>query len=92
MSTKRAARPAPTFYDVQDVADMFQMSRMTVYRAIKGGELPAIRIRGRWFVPARVIDALVTSAEEAVPERPAGAPHWATDSDFFESQYKSREA
>lgn len=57
---------APTFYDVSSVAQMFRMSRMTVYRAIHTGELPAVRIRGRWLVPARVIEALVTTAEAAV--------------------------
>ncbi len=60
---------APKFYDVRDVAQMFQMSRMTVYRAIRGGELPAVRIRGRWLVPAKVIEALVSEAEAAVPAR-----------------------
>jgi excisionase family DNA binding protein len=58
---------APTFYDVRAVAEMFQMSRMTVYRAIHAGELPAVRIRGRWLVPAKVIDALVAGAEAALP-------------------------
>ena len=53
---------APTFYDVQEVADMFKMSRMTVYRAIGSGELRAVRIRGRWLVPARVIENLVSDA------------------------------
>ncbi len=77
MSINHAASAAPTFYDVRSVAQMFQMSRMTVYRAIRSGELPAVRIRGRWLVPARVIDALVTAAEAAVPERPPpGLPHW----------------
>ncbi len=60
---------APTFYDVRDVAQMFQMSRMTVYRAIRTGELPAVRIRGRWLIPARVIEALVDAAEAAATTR-----------------------
>lgn len=60
---------APTFYDVQNVADMFRMSRMTVYRAIRSGELPAVRIRGRWLVPARVVEALVAGAEAALAQR-----------------------
>ena len=60
--------PPTTFYDVQNVADMFRMSRMTVYRAIRSGELPAVRIRGRWLVPKRVIDALIANAEAALPQ------------------------
>lgn len=62
MSINQAAAGRPTFYDVQEVADMFKMSRMTVYRAIGSGELKAVRIRGRWLVPARVIEALVDEA------------------------------
>lgn len=33
---------------VQEVADAMRVSRMTVYRLIKAGELPAIRV-GRHF-------------------------------------------
>lgn len=62
MSSSQAAGSGPKFYDVQEVADMFKMSRMTVYRAIGSGEIKAVRIRGRWLVPARVIDALVDEA------------------------------
>ncbi|WP_433784612.1 helix-turn-helix domain-containing protein [Actinomycetospora sp. CA-101289] len=50
-----------------EVAEMFKMSRMTVYRAINSGELRAIRIRGRLLIPAAVIDGLVA---EATAERP----------------------
>ncbi|GEL23380.1 hypothetical protein PSU4_23340 [Pseudonocardia sulfidoxydans NBRC 16205] len=62
MSTKSESPARPTFYDVQEVADMFKMSRMTVYRAISSGELAAVRIRGRWLVPARAIEALIEKA------------------------------
>ncbi len=63
---------APKFYDVRDVAQMFQMSRMTVYRAIRGGELPAVRIRGRWLVPAKVIEALDRGAPGHAHRRRGG--------------------
>lgn len=62
MATAEPAPVGPRFYDVREVAVMFRMSRMTVYRAIGSGELPAVRMRGRWLVPARVIDALVEEA------------------------------
>ncbi len=41
----------PRFYSVAEVAEIFRMSSMTVYRAIAAGEFPAVRIRGRWIVP-----------------------------------------
>ena len=73
MSTSQPTTGPPTFYDVQGVAQMFKMSRMTVYRAIRSGELPAVRIRGRWLVPAKVIEALVQSAEAAASSRTVAA-------------------
>ena len=62
MATHETPGDPPTFYDVEGVARMFKMSRMTVYRAIRAGELPAVRIRGRWLVPQAAIAALVDSA------------------------------
>lgn len=41
---------------------MFGISAMTLYRAISAGQFPAIRVRGRLFVPARAVDAMVDAA------------------------------
>ena len=43
------------FLTVQEVADMLRVSSMTVYRLIKAGDLPAVRV-GRSFrvLPADV--------------------------------------
>ncbi|MDP8969368.1 MAG: helix-turn-helix domain-containing protein [Actinomycetota bacterium] len=60
-----SATEAPRFYSVAQVAQMFGMSSMTVYRAIAAGEFPAVRIRGRLIVPARAVEAM---AEVAVAE------------------------
>lgn len=62
MTLNEGTATAPTFYDVAEVAAMFKMSRMTVYRAINSGELRAIRIRGRLLIPAAVIEGLVAEA------------------------------
>jgi excisionase family DNA binding protein len=62
------ANPIPTdaqhhrFYTVSETARMLRTSAMTVYRAVNAGEFPAIRIRGRLIIPARVIDALIDAA------------------------------
>lgn len=53
---------APRFYSVPQVARMVGMSSMTLYRAIAAGEFPAVRIRGRLVIPAKVIDAMETAA------------------------------
>lgn len=52
----------PRFYSVAEVAEMFGMSPMTVYRAIAAGEFPAVRIRGRLIVPARAVEAMADVA------------------------------
>lgn len=52
----------PLFYSVAQVAEMFGMSTMTVYRAIAANEFPAVRVRGRLVVPARVLEAIVDAA------------------------------
>jgi excisionase family DNA binding protein len=52
----------PRFYSVAEVARIFGMSEMTVYRAISAGEFPAIRIRGRLIIPARAIEAMTDAA------------------------------
>ncbi len=50
------------FHSVTEVARMFGMSPMTLYRAIAAGEFPAVRVRGRLIVPARAIEEMVTAA------------------------------
>lgn len=70
MSESRSAGPAggeaPRFYSVAQVAQMLGMSTMTLYRAIKDGEFPAVRVRGRLIVPARAVEAM---ADAAVADR-----------------------
>ncbi|MGH3321326.1 MAG: helix-turn-helix domain-containing protein [Streptosporangiaceae bacterium] len=65
---------ARRFFSVAEVARMFGMSQMTVYRAIAAEEFPAVRIRGRLIVPAAAIDAMT---EAAVSDgRPVDAADW----------------
>lgn len=57
-----SAPVAPQFYSVAQVARLFGMSSMSIYRAISAGEFPAVRIRGRLIVPARAVDSMVEAA------------------------------
>ncbi|ASU80753.1 DNA-binding protein [Actinopolyspora erythraea] len=59
-----ATAEAPRFYSVEQVAQLFGVSSMTLYRAIAGREFPAIRIRGRLIVPAKAVDEMVDTAIE----------------------------
>jgi excisionase family DNA binding protein len=52
------------FYTVTEAAQMFRMSEMTLYRAIRDGQFPAVRIRGRLIIPARAIDAMTDEATQ----------------------------
>jgi excisionase family DNA binding protein len=63
-----ATAPAPRFYTVAEAAVLVRMSKVTIYRAIRAGEFPAMRVRGRVVVPAKAIDALVDAiiAEQSV--------------------------
>lgn len=55
-------RPRPRFQSVGAIAKAFGMSEATLYRAIRCGEFPAVRIRNRYVIPTKVIDALEEAA------------------------------
>ena len=50
------------FYSVAEVAELFGLSAMTVYRAIADGEFPAVKIRGRFIVPAKAVRQMIEAA------------------------------
>ncbi len=50
------------FYSAGEVAGMFGVSRMTIYRAINDGTIPAIQVRDRWVVPALAVEGMVQAA------------------------------
>lgn len=58
----RPATEPPAFYSVAATARILGTSEMTIYRAIADGEFPAVRIRGRLIVPAKVIDDIAKDA------------------------------
>ena len=51
---------SPQFYTVAEVAELTRVSRMTVYRMVHAGELPAIRMGGSYRVPKSAIDQLLS--------------------------------
>lgn len=62
LSDPRSA--APRFYSVAEVAVIFGLSSMTLYRAIADGAFPAVRIRGRLIVPVRAVEEMIEAATE----------------------------
>lgn len=50
------------FLTVAEVADMMRVSRMTVYRLVHAGELPAIRFGRSFRVPESAVEHLLQAA------------------------------
>ena len=50
------------FLTVGETAAALRVDRATIYRAIRSGTFPAVRVRGRYVVPSRAVDELATRA------------------------------
>ena len=50
------------FLTVAEVADMMRVSRMTVYRLVHAGELPAIRFGRSFRVPESAVEHMLQAA------------------------------
>ncbi|MDN6351595.1 helix-turn-helix domain-containing protein [Yaniella sp.] len=50
---------------VTEVADMMRVSRMTVYRMIHAGELPAVRFGRSYRVPLEAVESIVSDTDAA---------------------------
>lgn len=55
-----AQASAPRFLTVAEVAELARVSRMTVYRMVHAGELPAIRVGKSFRVPQSAVDELLS--------------------------------
>lgn len=55
-------RPAVVFLTVAEVAAILDVSRMTVYRLIHGGELSAVRVGRSFRIPERAFDNFLLAA------------------------------
>ncbi|UFU05832.1 helix-turn-helix domain-containing protein [Ruania halotolerans] len=55
---------APRFLTVAEVAEMARVSRMTVYRMVHSGELPAIRVGKSYRVPQAAVEEMLSGGLE----------------------------
>jgi len=70
---RRPTKPGgPRFYSAAEAAALLGTSTVTIYRAVKAGELTGVRIRGRVIVPAKVIEELANPTLDAA-DQPSGA-------------------
>ncbi|MDO5496061.1 MAG: helix-turn-helix domain-containing protein [bacterium] len=49
----------PRFLTVAEVADLMRVSKMTVYRMVHSGDLPAVRMGRSFRVPQKAVEELV---------------------------------
>ena len=54
-------QPVSRFMTVSEVADLMRVSKMTVYRLIHSGEMPAIRVGKSFRVPEAAVGQLINS-------------------------------
>jgi excisionase family DNA binding protein len=50
---------APQLLNVPETADYLRLCEMTVYRMLERGELPGVKVAGRWRVRRVDLDALL---------------------------------
>lgn len=60
-----SADDKPVFYTVAEAARLLRVNRATVYRAIQDDGFPAVRIRGRYIIPAAAIEQLIAQVTDS---------------------------
>lgn len=68
--TSGPERPRLRYLTVAEVAELMRVSKMTVYRLVHGGDLPAVRVGRSFRVPQDALDAYLAahSVEVAADE------------------------
>ncbi|MFC5369697.1 helix-turn-helix domain-containing protein [Arcanobacterium bovis] len=63
----------PQFLTVAEVAEITRVSRMTVYRMVHAGELPAVRVGSSYRVPRSALDQLLAGNVDGERREVSGA-------------------
>lgn len=56
-----------SFLTVSEVADVMRVSKMTVYRMIHSGEMPAVQFGRSYRVPESAVESVLQSAQQEKP-------------------------
>jgi len=64
----------------RELQDLLQLDRVTIYRMVKDGELPALRVGGQWRFSAEAIDSWLKTSQGEQPPKP-GRSEAASDLD-----------
>jgi excisionase family DNA binding protein len=57
----------PIFHTVQEAARILRVDAATIYRSIRAGSFPAIRIRSRYVIPAAALLEVAAKPSVAAP-------------------------
>jgi excisionase family DNA binding protein len=52
----------PLFLRISEAARLLAMSRSAAYAAIRSGQLPSVRVAGKWRVPRAALEQLLEQA------------------------------
>jgi excisionase family DNA binding protein len=55
----------PLFLRISEAARLLSMSRSAAYQAIRAGQLPSVRVAGKWRVPRAALERLLEQAMRA---------------------------
>lgn len=69
--TRKRPTSEPLVYTVEEAGKLLGLGRTASYDAVRAGELPALRIRGKILVPRQALLDLLASAS---PTRPSTRP------------------
>jgi excisionase family DNA binding protein len=60
-ATDAASGPnaVPPFYTAAEVAHLFRLDESTLYRHLRAGNFPGLKVGGRYVVPREVVDRLI---------------------------------
>jgi excisionase family DNA binding protein len=59
ISSQPAAPRRPSFYTAAETAEILRLDESTLYRHLRNGTFPGLKIGGRYVVPGAVIERLV---------------------------------
>lgn len=59
MSIAERGPARPSFYTAAETAEILRLDESTLYRHLRSGSFPGVKIGGRYVVPSAVIDRLV---------------------------------
>ncbi len=62
------------YYSLPEAAALLGISRIAVFKRVKKGQLPALRVGRNWAVPAAALAAAGAPAPAVSPRRPLRGP------------------